>query len=202
MDATALARLPAAARERVQVEISAMRARIARDDPVCDGVDANAEKDAWRPLFEAARAGHVPSMTLFATSRLVRDPQWRGAADMEAIAQYRTYALPFLQQAAAAGDVIAIEQLGAEQLAPGGGTRAIPYDPSRGFAYLAALSARAAPEYRQHLADEMADARARLTPAEIAAADALVPTILPAAIADRHDLVRPEHGPDDDFGCR
>ena len=74
-------------------------------------------------------------------------------------------------------DVITIEQLGAEQLAPSRGTTYVPYDPSRGSAYLAALSARAAPEYRQRLADEWPTPARTSPPPESPPPDALVPTI-------------------------
>jgi hypothetical protein len=84
------------------------------------------------------------------------------------------------------------------------GTRAIPFDPVRGLAYLQALSAHAAPPYRQFLESRSLDLTrmARMTPADIARAESEAASILPPASLElRDDIAKPEHGAQDDFGC-
>lgn len=181
-----------------------LRAKIGADAPVCEGVPAS-DVRPWRLLLDAALQGHVPSMARFASRESLRDAKGRGEWDLDAYGAYRAYAFDFLRRAAGEGDAASIERLGVEHLTRGAGTRAIPFDPVRGLAYLRALSARATTEYRKRLEDtaQSLAASARMTPADIAAADTLAATVLPPEVLARLDgIANPVHGPEDDFGCR
>ncbi|HET9652075.1 MAG TPA: hypothetical protein VFP36_07785, partial [Usitatibacter sp.] len=184
--------------------LAQLREKVSTEGPVCNAVPAT-EVRPWRLLLDAALQGHVPSMVKFASGTALREAKGRGEWDLDAFGAYRAYAFDFLRRAAGEGDAAAIERLGIEHLTRGAGTRAIPFDPVRGLAYLKALSLHAAPEYRKQL-DEAAQslsAKARMASADIGAADALAATVLPPeALARLEGASRPDHGPADDFGCR
>jgi hypothetical protein len=184
--------------------VAEMRTKVDNDTPVCEGMPAP-EVAPWRLLLDAGLQGHVPSMARFASGSTLREAKGRGEWDLDAYGAYRAYALIFLRRAAEEGDAASIERLGVEHLTPGFGTRAIPYDPVRGLAYLKALSARASSSYRKQL-DETADglaAKARMSSADVAAAATLAATVLPqGALTRLAGIAKPAHGPDDDFGCR
>jgi hypothetical protein len=178
--------------------------RISRDRAVCQGA-GELRDEPWQLLLNAAQGGHVPSMSRFAISAAVRDDRGRGEWNPDALAAYRTFALPYLTRASESGDVAATEKLGFELMAQGSGTRAIPFDPVRGLAYLKALLAIASPAYRAELSPKIdtATAYAGLQPPQIAAAESLAASILPPAFAGnapgRADA--PKDGPENNFGC-
>ncbi|HET7400917.1 MAG TPA: hypothetical protein VFJ62_04020 [Usitatibacter sp.] len=193
--------MPSAQREQIDRVMTEMRARIARDAPVCRGVSPEERTDAWRVLFAAARDGHLPSMARFATTEFMFNGRVRNEYDEEALSAYRTYGLRFLEAAAREGDVAAIEKLGREYLEPGRGTRAVPYDPARGIAYLTALAAHAAPAYRQELSHQVDDAVSTqgIRAEDVRAGEALAATILPTWRRD--DYTKPRFEPESGFGC-
>jgi len=193
--------IPPEKREQIDRLMAGMRARIARDAPVCRDVPPEELKGAWRVLFAAARDGHVPSMARFATASQLLGSSARAEFDEEALAAYRTYGLRFLEAAARAGDIAAIEKLGRDSLEPGGGTRAVPYDPVKGIAYLKALAAHAAPAYRDELSGYVDNSVAvqGIRAEDVQAADALARTIIPAWLRD--DYPKPRFEPEDGFGC-
>ena len=134
------------ARQRAQIEQmhAATQQRVARIRSVCEGVPDGSDREAWRLLFEAAKRGHVPSMTKFGMRTGLSGMGGGDEFDLEGFAAYRMYALQFLTDAAAAGDGRAYLALGEEHLRPNAGTRAIPYDPVRGLGYMKALARNAA----------------------------------------------------------
>ncbi|HEX4333293.1 MAG TPA: hypothetical protein VH040_14215 [Usitatibacter sp.] len=185
----------------MKVAVAGMEQSIRALAPVCQ--DAPQTGDVpWRLLLSAAQSGHVPSMTRFVTSGATHSGiEW----DVEALAAYRTFAMPFLSQAAAAGDVSAIETLGKEHLETSHGTRAVPFDPVRGRAYLMALYQSAAPGYRERLKNEIENGTrsARLDDAEVRAADAMAPTLLPPNLARNAagEIEKPDAKADGVSGC-
>jgi hypothetical protein len=193
--------IPPEKREQIDRLMTDLRAHIARDVPVCRGVPPEELKGAWRVLFAAARDGHLPSMARFATTPQLLGYGARAELDEEALAAYRTYGLRFLEESARAGDIAAIEKLGRESLEPGRGTRAVPYDPVKGIAYLEALAAHAAPAYRDELSRyvENSIAAQGIRAEDVQAGEALAATILPAW--PRDDYPKPRLDPEDGFGC-
>ena len=193
--------IPPQKREEIDRLMAQMRARIERDTPVCKGVPPEELKGAWRVLFAAARDGHVASMARFATTPQLLGTGGRLDFDEEALAAYRTYGLRFLEDSARAGDIAAIEKLGRDSLEPGSGTRAVPYDPVKGIAYLDALAAHAAPAYRDELSRHVEGAIAAqgIRAQDVKAGEALAATILPAWTRD--DYPKPRFEPEDGFGC-
>jgi hypothetical protein len=193
--------IPPGKREQIDRLMAEMRAHIARDAPVCSGVPPEERRGAWRVLFAAARDGHVPSMARFATTPQLLGNGAGAELDEEALAAYRTYGLRFLDAAARAGDIAAIEKLGRDSLEPGGGTRAVPYDPVKGIAYLDALAAHAAPAYRDELSRHVENSVTAqgIRAEDVQAAAALAATVLPAW--PRDDYPKPRFEPEDGFGC-
>jgi len=180
-------------------KLSAVQRRIEANAPVCAGVSTESGAEPWRLLLEGARAGHVPSMINFATAPLTYDRNEEWSAD--ALAAYRTFALPFLTTAAAAGNAAAIEKLGFEYLAPGAGTRAVPFDPVRGLAYLKALSALESRGGLRQRAEAAAKA-ANMTVEQVAEADVLSSTILPSsAVQNLGHRSEASASPLNHFGC-
>lgn len=145
-------------------------------DPECGALQDDPK--AWRPVFEAARRGHVPSMARFADGSLLPlgrvDEEW----DLEAMAFYRDYGFQFLTRAAAAGDGGAIVKLAREMTTPAYGPGAIPYDPVRGLAYAKVLLRHADRDWRGQLENQMGASLLRFTPLEWARAETLSREIL------------------------
>lgn len=145
-------------------------------DAECDALPADAK--SWRPVFEAARRGHVPSMARFADGALFRldrvDSEW----DLEAMAFYRDYGHEFLTRAASTGDGGAVQKLATEMMTPGYGPGVVPYDPVRGLAYAKVLLRHAKREWRDHLENRMGVSLLRFTPLEWARAEAMSREIL------------------------
>jgi hypothetical protein len=194
-----LDRLPAKA--ATAVLIAKQRADMVATLKACDAVPPG-DLVPWKLMLDAALRGHVPSMARFGGGVLSRSSS--GEWDLDAIGAYRDHAYDFLRRAAEAGDVEAIQDVGFGLMTYSVGTRAIPFDPVRGLAYLKALSAHAAPPYRQFLESRSLDLTrmARMTPADIARAESEAASILPPASLDlRDDIAKPEHGAQDDFGC-
>jgi hypothetical protein len=101
-------------------------------DKSCDGVASNVEP--WRLVFESARRGYVPAMSVFVSGRAIRSSnmaEW----ELEAMAAYRDHAYEFAQRAAAQGDWGAIQRLATELVIPASGVSAFPHDPLRGLAW-------------------------------------------------------------------
>lgn len=193
---------PPEMRSRVDNHYAELQRRIDKERPVCEGLPAQSESP-WRLLLTAARAGHVPSMVQFSGTDVVRsrynDTEW----EFEALAAYREYAFGFLVKGAETGDPRAIQHLAVELVTPGPGTRAIPYDPVRGYAYLKALSGFAESWRAKMMEEQLGSIRARLGPLDQARAEALSFTILSREATQRlrgASLEAP--GPETDFGCR
>ena len=72
-------------------------------------------------------------MARFASRGAIHDGPERGVWDLDAIGAYREHAFTFLQRGVKEGDAASIERLGTEQMTPGIGTRAVPFDPVRGL---------------------------------------------------------------------
>jgi hypothetical protein len=144
--------------------------RVERLRPACEGVKEGSEREAWRLLLQAALDGHVPSMTKFG-GRVAIQPHPNDEYDLEPFAQYRAHALDFLTRAAAAGDARAYVMLGSRMMSRGdSGTRAIPFDPVRGIAYMKALARNAEPGLRD---STLASMRHLMMSQKIDAADEL-----------------------------
>jgi hypothetical protein len=138
-------------------------------------------------------------MINFATAPITYDRNEEWSAD--ALAAYRTFALPFLTTAAAAGNPTAIEKLGFEYLAPGAGTRAVPFDPVRGLAYLKALSRLESRGALRQRAEAAAKA-ANMTVEQVAEAGNLSLTILPSSAFQNLDRRSDTSvSPLNHFGC-
>jgi len=152
--------------------------REAPDLALAAALEAAGHPAAGRDAGEAAGVGvlGVP-LTTDAAAAIVRD-----RVLVEFSAPEPT--LEHLRRAAEAGDGTAVRKLAEEHLSPGGGTRAIPYDRIRGIAYARLLLRVADPDWRERLNRELFNA-ARVEPAEVAKADALVPTLLPPAAVAR-----------------
>jgi hypothetical protein len=128
----------AEARKSMEAGFAFTQKQVDRLRPICEGVAAGSEREVWRLLLAAAKAGHVRSMTKFGAGtglRSLADQEF----DLEGFAAYRMYAHDLLTQAAAAGEPRAFLILGEGYLRASTGTPAIPYDPVRGVAYLKAL---------------------------------------------------------------
>jgi hypothetical protein len=190
---------------KIDIELRAIDDRIKRDRVVCQGA-GELRDEPWQLLLGAAQSGHVPSMSKFAVSSAVREENGRGEWSPDAIAAYRTFSLTYLTRASEAGDVAATEKLGFELMALGTGTRAVPFDPVRGLAYLKALLASASPAYRAELAPKVDTAilYAGLQPQQISAAESLAITILPPSFPKDGEgrIVAPKESPDNNFGCQ
>ena len=153
----------------------------------------------WRPVFEAARDGHVPSMVRFADGSLFRPSvEW----DLEAMALYRTHGYEFLRRAAEAGDGTAMTKLAREMVTAGAGEGAIPFDRVRGLAYARLLLRHADPDWQARLTSQMIGSAFRYTAEEWARAEILSHELVPAGAEARLDGWNPNrNGPDNDYGC-
>lgn len=194
-----LDRLPAKA--ATVVLVAKRRADLVAKLKACDTMPPS-DLAPWKLMLDAALGGHVPSMARFGSRVLSRSSS--GEWDLDAIGAYRDHAYDFLRRAAEAGDVEAIQDLGFELMSYSVGTRAIPFEPVRGLAYVKALSAHAAPPYRQFLESRALELGriARMSDADIARAEADAATVLPAAALARLDgVARPQHDEQDNFGC-
>ena len=153
----------------------------------------------WRPVFESARQGHVPSMVRFADGSLFRhNVEW----DLEAMALYRTHGYEFLRRAAEAGDGAATMKLAREMVAAGSGEGAIPLDRVRGLAYARLLLRHADPDWQAKLTSQMIGSAFRYSAEEWARAEMLSHELVPAAAEARLEGWNPTRdGPDNDYGC-
>ena len=153
----------------------------------------------WRPLFEAARQGHVPSMVRFADGSLFRhDVEW----DLEAMALYRTHGYEFLRRAAEAGDGGAIAKLAREMVATAAGEGAIPFDRVRGLAYARLLLRHADADWQDKLTSQTIGSAFRYTAQEWAEAEGLSHRLVSPEAEARLDGWNPNRdGPDNDYGC-
>lgn len=79
------------------------------DQKVCTGFVNSEQLEPWRYLFNAALAGHVPSMSQFATMPLISE--LNSVRNLEVLAAYSQYASIFLVTAANAGDRSAVWSL-------------------------------------------------------------------------------------------
>lgn len=180
-----------------------LAAREARaDDPKCATLPA--EVPPWKLLLQAAGHGHVPSMTQFANGNAIGIRSSLALWDVEAVAEYREHAYAFLVRAAEAGDGAAVARLARELLAPGLGTRAVPYDPVRGLAYAKVLARHADGDWRERI-EGIILADREPTPislADRARAEALSRTILPAAAEAKLEQWSPlRESADAGWGC-
>lgn len=82
------------------------KAKMAREEGVCAGFSSSEALPAWQYLFEAAMAGHIPSMARFAIVPPLH-PLDIGSAPL-AWQVYRHYAPGFLREAADAGESSAV----------------------------------------------------------------------------------------------
>ena len=168
--------------------------------PECRGVDGAAPP--WRPLYEAAIHGHVPSMARFADGTLFNLGKTYAEWDLEAMALYRQHGYDFLVRAANAGDAGALRKLAREMVTPGRGEGAIPYDRVRGLAYARLLLRHADPDWNSRLTNETIGSAFRFTAEEWAKAEILSRELIPAAAEARLEGWNPNlNGPENDYGC-
>jgi hypothetical protein len=156
----------------------------------------------WRPVFDAARRGHIPSMARFADGTLFRLDKVYAEWDLEAMALYRRHGYDFLVRAANAGEGNAIAKLAREMTNPGHGEGAVPYDRIRGLAYARVLLRHADPDWNDRLTNDTVGSVFRFTAEEWARAELLSHQLLsPAAEARLEGWSPNRNGPENDYGC-
>jgi TPR repeat protein len=127
--------------ERALLEsIARERLSLARSEKVCRGITLDQARGAWRHVYRAAKAGHLPSVLAFAIQPPLSETNF--SADLEGWAVYRREAVPMLEFAAQRGSPRAMYQLAwvYGNLPVPGGAPLVARDPVRAVAY--ALLAR------------------------------------------------------------
>ena len=187
-------------RQRAENRMREIERETDRERPVCEGVPVSTPAP-WRLLLEAARRGHVPSMLRFTEDEVIRHnrPEW----DFEALAAYREHAYAFLLRAAESGEPAAVARLSMEMNMPGVGTRAIPFDPVRAYAWMRVFAGTAEARLAPAMNEMAAAFRERLSPADVERAEALSATLVsPEALKRLRSAPLERPGPEADFGCR
>ena len=182
--------------QRVRMSRGAQHLSQPPSDPQCA---AEMTAVPWRPLFEAATHGHIPSMVRFADGSLFRhNVEW----DLEAMDLYRRNGYGFLQRAAVAGEGTAVYHLARGLIAGVFGNGAVAEDRVRGLAYARLLLRHADSDWQSRLTREMIGSAFRFDAQEWARAEVLSHQLLSVDAEARLDGWNPNlNGPENDFGC-